>query len=71
MCSASEHQSVDLVIDGGPKIAGHMDLKVVEGESFWIGFPVVLLTQVTHEVIYWESILNIKCKMFQVFIQKD
>ncbi|KAK3746262.1 hypothetical protein QZH41_016510 [Actinostola sp. cb2023] len=31
MCSASEHQSVDLVIDGGPKIAGHMDLKVVEG----------------------------------------
>lgn len=35
MCSAAEHQSVDSVIDVGPKVAGHMDLKVVEGKWEW------------------------------------
>ena len=33
MCSAAEHQAVDSVIDGGPKLAGYMDLKVVEGKQ--------------------------------------
>lgn len=33
MCSASEHKAVDSVIDSGPKLAAHMDLKVVEGTN--------------------------------------
>ncbi|XP_032220338.2 protein FAM91A1 [Nematostella vectensis] len=31
MCSAAEHQAIDSIIDSGPKMAGVMDLKVVQG----------------------------------------
>ena len=32
MCSNAEHQAIDSVIDKGPKQAGAMDLKVVQGK---------------------------------------